>query len=116
MNSLGAPGDRSQQDLGRRHREVRPMVFADAEKIDAQIVGENRLVDDVADDLSMRQQMAIIASRDVAKGIQPKFQTSRHVAHDRFLATCGRGPLWSFSYRGLRYAKESFLEIGPIRT
>jgi len=29
------------------------VVFADAEKVDAEIVGENRLVDDVANDLGM---------------------------------------------------------------
>jgi len=31
------------------------VVFADAEEVDAKIVGENRLVYDVADDLGMRQ-------------------------------------------------------------
>ena len=52
-----------------------------AEKIDAEIVCENRLVDDVANDLGMRQWMAILAVRDVTKGIKSQIKSHRHVAH-----------------------------------
>jgi hypothetical protein len=37
-------------------------------------VAANRLLDDVADDLSMRQQLAVGFHRDVAKCIQPEFK------------------------------------------
>ena len=43
--------------------------------------GENRLVDDVANDLGMRQWMAIMSGRDITKGIKSKLKTHRHVAH-----------------------------------
>jgi hypothetical protein len=45
------------------------VVFADAEKVDAEIVGEDRLVDNVANDLGMRQWMAIRSGRDITEGI-----------------------------------------------
>ena len=54
-------------------------MLADAEKVDAQIVGENRLVDDVANDLGMRQWIAIMSGRDITKGIKSKLKTYRHV-------------------------------------
>jgi hypothetical protein len=78
-NSFGARRDRGQQDLGRRYREIGPVVLADAEKVDAQIVGENRLVDDMANDLGMRQWIAIMSGRDVTEGIKSKLKTYRHV-------------------------------------
>jgi hypothetical protein len=79
-NSFGAPRDRGQQDLGGRYREIGPVVFADAEKVDTQIVGKNRLVDDVANDLRMRQWIAIMSGRDITKSIKSKLKTYRHVS------------------------------------
>jgi hypothetical protein len=43
--------DRRQHHLGRGDREVGAMVLADAEEIDADLVGQHALGDDVADDL-----------------------------------------------------------------
>ncbi len=64
--------------LGRRHREVGPVVLAHAEKVDAQPVGQHRLLDDVADDLGVRQQAAVGPAGHVAEGVQAKFQRLRH--------------------------------------
>ena len=50
MRSVRA-GDRGEHDLGRRDREVVAVVLADAEEVEAELVGEHGLVDDVADDL-----------------------------------------------------------------
>ena len=46
--------NRRQHDLGRRHGEVGAVVLPNAEKVDADRIGEDRLVDDVADHLRMR--------------------------------------------------------------
>ena len=56
-------------------------MFADAEKVDAEIISEHRLVDDMANDLGMRQWMAITSGRDISEGIKSKLKTCRHVAH-----------------------------------
>ena len=41
-------GDRRQHHLRRRDREVAAMVLADAKRVDADLVGQHRLIDDVA--------------------------------------------------------------------
>ena len=51
--------DRRQHDLRRRDREVGAMVLADAEGVEADLVGEHGLVDDVAEHLRVRQQRAV---------------------------------------------------------
>ena len=51
MDALGAPGDRGQHHVGRRDREIVPMVFADADEVDADLIGENAFLDDVAQHL-----------------------------------------------------------------
>ena len=55
---LGACGDRREHDLGRGDREISPVVLAKADEVDAELVGQHRLVDDVADHLRMRQRGA----------------------------------------------------------
>jgi hypothetical protein len=44
-------------------------MFADADEIDAEAVGQHRLVDDVANYLRVRQQLAVGSSRDVSEGV-----------------------------------------------
>ena len=51
---LVRPGDRREHDVGSGYGEVRPVMLADADDIDADFVGEHRLLDDVADDLRVR--------------------------------------------------------------
>ena len=58
-DARGAAGDRGEHDLGRRDREVGAMVLADAERIEADPVGEHRLVDDVAQHVRGRMKAAI---------------------------------------------------------
>jgi hypothetical protein len=75
---LRASGDRRQHHFRRRHGEIRPMVLADPEGVDAQFVRQHALVDDVADGLGVRAQLAIRADGDVAKGIQSEFKILGH--------------------------------------
>ncbi len=74
MYPLGAPGNRRQHDLGSGHRKIRPVVLADAESIDADFIGEDSLVDHVAEDLRVGQRLAAGPDRDIAKGIQSEFE------------------------------------------
>jgi hypothetical protein len=55
-------------------------MLPDAEEIDAQLIGENRFIDDVADHLRMRQQVAIGPRGDIAERIQPKLNMPCHQA------------------------------------
>ena len=71
---FGAPGDCREHDLWSRHGEVGAVVLADAEGVDAEFVGEDRLLDHVADDLRMRQKAAVGVGGDVAERIQPEFE------------------------------------------
>src|SRR3712207_7294665 len=51
--------DRGEHDVGRRHREVGPVVLADAEVVDADLVGEHALGDDVTHDLRRGHRLAV---------------------------------------------------------
>ena len=75
---LGAPGDRRQHHFRRRHGEIRPMVLADTEGIDAELVGQHAFFDHIADDLGVRARLAIRADGDVAKGVQSEFEILWH--------------------------------------
>lgn len=54
------------------------MVLAESDEVDAKLIGQHRLVDDIADHLRMRQHRACGALGDVAKGIQSKFEPRGH--------------------------------------
>ena len=79
MNALGTPGDGRKHDFGRRHGEVGAMVLADAEGIDAQLVGQHRLLDHVADHLRLRQELAVGCGGNIAERVEPKFELLCHV-------------------------------------
>ena len=53
-------------------------MFADAEEVDAGLVGEHRLLDKVADHLRMRQQVAVRAGGDVAEGVETELEAGGH--------------------------------------
>ena len=55
------------------------MVFADADEIGAGLVGEHGFVDDVANGLRVREQLAVRAARDVAEGVQAELDRGIHV-------------------------------------
>ena len=46
---VGLAGDGGEHDLGRRDREVVAVVLADAEEVEAELIGEHGLGDDVAE-------------------------------------------------------------------
>ena len=71
---IGLTGDRGEHRFGRRHGEVVAMVFADAEEVDADLVGEHAFGDDVADDLCVRQRLAVGADGDVAERVDAEFE------------------------------------------
>ena len=52
-DALGSAGDRREHDLGRGDGKVAAMVLADAEGVDADLVGEDRFLDDVAQHLRL---------------------------------------------------------------
>ena len=70
----GARGHRRQHHLGRGHREIGAVVFAHADEVQADLVGEHGLFDQVADDLRVRQRRARRVVGHVAEGIQSEFK------------------------------------------
>ena len=70
---LGASGDGGQHHLGRGDREVVAVVFADAEEVEAEVVGQHRLVDHVADHLCLAQAVAVGVDGDVTEGVEAEF-------------------------------------------
>jgi hypothetical protein len=54
------------------------MMLADPEGVDAKLVGQHALVDDVADHLRVRSHLPIRADGDVAKGVQSKLKILCH--------------------------------------
>src|SRR5688572_28468227 len=77
-NAARATGDRGEDDLGRRDGEVGAVVLADADEVDAQLVGEHGLVDDVAKDLGVRKRAALGVDGDVAERVQPELDMWCH--------------------------------------
>ena len=63
--------------------EIGAVVLADAEEVDAELVGEHRLVDDIADDLGVRQQAPVRRVGDVAESVQPEFKLLCHAVSVR---------------------------------
>ena len=51
MDAGRARGDRGEHDIAGGHREVVGVVLADAEEVDADLVGEDALLDEAADRL-----------------------------------------------------------------
>ena len=73
-------GNRGEDDLRRRDGEVGTVMLADADEIDAQLVGENGLVDDVADDLGLRERATVGVASDVAERVEPELEIWLHVS------------------------------------
>ena len=71
-DTLGARGDRGQHHLGRGDGEVGAVVLPHPEEVDAEAIGERRLIDHVPNRLRGGQQLAVRAPRDVAEGVQPE--------------------------------------------
>ena len=69
-------------------------MFADAERLDAELIGEHRLVDDVANDLRVRDEAAVRRGGDVAERIEPEFKRLRHGSCRSSGARRRRSPSW----------------------
>ena len=67
-------------------------MLADAEEIDADLVGQDRLVDDVADNLRGRERLAVGAGSNVAERVEAEFERMRHGGSGE------RAPRLSWSY------------------
>ncbi len=59
--------------LPRRDGVVVAVVFAHAEEVDADLVGENRLIEQVADRLGRGVRCAGLIDRHIAEGVEPEF-------------------------------------------
>ena len=55
-------------------------MLADADEIDANLIGENGLLDQVADDLRSMQRSAVRSVRDIAERVETKFDAVSHLA------------------------------------
>ena len=53
-------------------------MFADAERINADLVGEDTFVDNVADDLGVGEELAVGVGGDIAESIQSEFKSLSH--------------------------------------
>ncbi len=86
-DAAGAAGDRGEEDFGRADGEVRAVVLADAEEVHAQLVGQLRLGDDVAEDLGVGLGSAVGVDGDVAEGVE----THLDGCHGRVTGACRGG-------------------------
>ena len=72
-------------------------MLADAERVDAELVGQHRLLDHLADDLGVAVEAAVGAGGDVAKCIETEFHgcaaTSMQNASAQRLRKANEAPL-----------------------
>ena len=53
-------------------------MLADADEIDANLVGEDGLLDEVADDLRRMQRLSVRTVGDIAEGVETEFERLNH--------------------------------------
>src|SRR5438876_727155 len=56
------------------------MVLADADEVDAKLIGEHGLLDQIADDLCRVQRLAVWPVGDVTEGVEAEFDRLSHSA------------------------------------
>src|ERR1700722_4620094 len=78
-NAGRTTGNSREHDFRRRYRKVAAVMFANADKVNAQLVGKYRLFNDVSYHLRMWQQLAVRVGRDVTECIQPEFELLCHI-------------------------------------
>ena len=64
-------GDRAQHDLGRGNREVAPVMFADAKRMQPDLVGEHRLGHDVAQHVRRGMKRSVARGGQIAESVEP---------------------------------------------
>ena len=74
-NALGARGGGGQRHRRRRHRVIRPMMFAEPEHIEADAIGELDLLEDVGEGLV---DVDRLAGRGVAPGLDEGVSAELH--------------------------------------
>jgi hypothetical protein len=75
---FGATADSAEQDLRRRDREVRAVMFAYTECLDPELIGEHGLFDNFANNDGVCLRFAIRTGSDVAERVQAEFDFLRH--------------------------------------
>ena len=70
LDPRGPGGDGGQDDFGGADGEVGAVVLADAEEVDAELVGQLGFGEDVAEDLGLGQRAAVGGKRHVAEGVE----------------------------------------------
>ncbi len=80
QDPLRPGGNRREHDLRRRDREIGTMVFADAERVETEIIGQDGFFDDLAEHAGLRLERAVRRERDVAERIETEFELDRHSA------------------------------------
>ena len=73
-NALRLAGNRREYHLRRGNGEVFAMMFADADEVDAQFVGEHRFLHEIANHLGMRHTRAVSGARYVAEGVEAELE------------------------------------------
>ncbi len=81
MDSGRAGGDRGEDDVAGGHREVVGVVLADAEEVDAQLVGKDTFLDDVSDGLGMRERAVLGIVGDVPERVEAEDKRELRCGH-----------------------------------
>ncbi len=72
------PAIAASTDLRCGDREIAPVVLADAECVDAHLVGTHSLTDYVTKGVGVRVQVSAVVDRDVAEGIKAELEGRQH--------------------------------------
>jgi hypothetical protein len=76
--------------IGRAVAATAVWVLANAEDVDADLVGKDALLDDVADGLGVRQRAVVVVMADVAGGVETEDEGNGHgVSHLNLQVTIG---------------------------
>ena len=75
LDPLGAGGDGGEDDLGRADGEVGAVVLADADEVDADLVGQLGFGDDVAEDPGVGAEAAVGVEGHVAEGVEAQLDS-----------------------------------------
>jgi hypothetical protein len=102
-----SPGNRGKNHLRRGYGEIGAMMLAEADEIDAQFVGEDGFVDDVADNLRVSLRISILADGNVAERVETQF---KNIAHSSpFLIKQMRGTADRINSHRICHIKPDFL-------
>ena len=78
MDARRARRDRSQDHVAGRHGPVVGVMLADAEEVDADLVGEHALLDDAADRLSVSKGMTVFVGDAVPERVEAEGEGEVH--------------------------------------